>query len=189
MSLDETLFFIKVTEDIFGLSRHAFSFLFHMFLLFVFLEIHRKFWTQHITPNPASLLKSVRTDAKKSIFLFSIAINFEKTKQITDTFKTDHFCNCVCLYTNFRRGVPTRNDALKHPLSVRLARREVPSSALTAPFVTGCHLPLHSLSQHFPLIFPSPIWAAISLFSPPFPWYSTAVSPALPLSFLTVTHP
>lgn len=75
------------------------------------------------------------------------------------------------MYTNFRRGVPARNnDALKHLLPVRLAQRGVPSSALTAPFVTSCHLPLHSLSQHFPLIFPSPIWAAIRLFSP-FPWY------------------
>lgn len=36
MFLDETLFFIKVTKDIFALSWHALSFLFHMFLLKTF---------------------------------------------------------------------------------------------------------------------------------------------------------
>lgn len=107
------------------------------------------------------------------------------------------------MHTQALRGVPARNcDAVKHSLPVQLDPRDVPSSSLLATSLVShaAFFPSHSIpSQHYSLIFSSPILAAISFFfffpliSIPILWNGTALHRAL-LScatpfFLTATHP
>lgn len=95
----------------------------------------------------------------------------------------------MCVHILQERGASRNNDALKHPLTVKLAWREVPSTALTATFV--------SLAATFPFHFtPSPntfhwfspllfgLLSAFFLFSLPLPWYSTVLLPCTTPFFL-----
>lgn len=72
------------------------------------------------------------------------------------------------MHTQALRGVPARNcDAVKHSLPVQLDPRDVPSSSLLATSLVSraAFFPSHSIpSQHYSLIFSSPILAAISFF-------------------------